>query len=301
MWQRLRWHSAGISICFSDELTAPIFMDFNEFKRNLVSGIFDRRRSPNMDGVITYKATLSEGQIKIPARVMAFNIGSKSKPIETVIDEYTALLCDAFNPLNEGKLIYETNTGTYFIDCRPLSVPVFGEVLGGTLPFAVDLYSDYPYWKRNIKHEVNIGTSIPLLGTPLEAPFEGGEITSISQTITNNTRHNIFPIIRFWPSNSTPSLINSATGKRIALNCSMSDGFYIDIDAAPHKSTVTLCRYNESLNEYEPVENVSYWLTKDSSIDFEIRPGENILTAENIVASNYPAATVIWREQSLGV
>lgn len=301
MWRQLNWSCNGVSIDFSDEIDAPIFLDFNEFNPHLVSGIFEKRSSPNMDGNITYGASLSERQLRLSARVMGGNVGSKAKPVETAIDEYIATLCDAFNPKLTGKLTYTTNNGVYYVECRPLSLPVFGETEGYTQPFTIDLYCDTPYWLTSEEYSVNVGTSIPLLGTPLETPIESGEITSISQTIMNGTKYDIYPVIRFWPSNSTPELINSATGKKIALNTRMSDGFYIEIDTAPEKSTVMLWRYNEALEEYEEIENMSYWLTVDSSVDFPIVPGENVITAGNVVAGNYPSATLVWHERALGV
>lgn len=301
MWKQLNWTCGDISIDFSDEHSAKVFIDFNEFNPHLISGLFDKRSAPKLDGVITYSASLSERHIKFTAKVMGFNIGSASKPVETVLDEYTTILCDAFNPRKTGKLTYTTNNGSYFVIARPLSLPIFGEIFGSTLQFTVDLYSDTSFWLKSDENSVNIGSSVPLLGTPLETPLEGGEIISILETITNQTRHDIYPIVRFWPSNSTPMLVNSATGKVLALNTRMSDGFYVEIDTSPEKGTVTLWRYNADLEEYEEIENVSYWLTVDSSTEFEIVPGENVLTAINVVAGNYPAATVIYHERALGV
>lgn len=107
--------------------------------------------------------------------------------------------------------------------------------------------------------------------------------------------------MRFWPCNSTPILTNKTTGKYVALNRRLSDGFYIDIDTAPERNTVMLWRMNESTGEYDELEDVSYWLTIDSATDFSLTPGLNLLSADNIVAGVYPAASVIWHDRALGV
>lgn len=87
----------------------------------------------------------------------------------------------------------------------------------------------------------------------------------------------------------------------MALNRRLSDGFYIDIDTAPERNTVILWRLNEDTGKYEELEDVSYWLTIDSATDFSLVPGPNMLSADNIVAGVYPAASVIWHDRALGV
>ena len=46
---------------------------------------------------------------------------------------------------------------------------------------------------------------------------------------------------------------------------------------------------------------MTYWLTLDSTPDFYLQPGENLLRVDNAVAGAYPSVTLLWYERELGV
>lgn len=301
MWKKLEWTVGGTTITMTDDRKAPIFLDFNDFNPHGVAGVFDERSSPGLDGAATYSAALSKRQPQFTARVLGFNVGTAQRPVETVLDEYTKLLCEVFSPRVVGRLTYTTNNGAFYLDCRPTSLPAFGGVEGGTFTFTVGLSSDSPYWKSVAEHRIDIGDTEPVIGYPSELPRETGRIISALKTVYNFTNLEQYPIVRFWPCNSAPILTNKTTGKYVALNRRLSDGFYIDIDTAPERNTVILWRLNEDTGKYEELEDVSYWLTIDSATDFSLVPGPNMLSADNIVAGVYPAASVIWHDRALGV
>lgn len=301
MWRSLRWECNDIVIQFEDTCDAKVFMDFGSFNPAATAGVFDKRTAPGIDGVTTYSASLSELQPHIEARVLGYNMGSRNKSVERVLDEYVSLLCDAFNPRSAGRLYYTTNNGSYFIDARAVSLPAFGAITGGTLPFSVDLYADTPYWFNCAEYAVDMGLTRAMIETPLEAPGISGEIISARTTIPNYTHCDIYPVIRFWPNAVYPTLENITTGKKLSINERVSDGYYVEVDTTPLRSSVHTWRYNETTGRYEDRGNSSHWITLDSDIDFHIVPGENDLMVRNIVAGNSPAVSVRWRERAPGV
>ena len=256
MGKKLVWTVGETSLTMTDNRQAAIFIDFNDFNPNLINGVFDERSTPGLDGVVTYSAALSKRQIQLTARVLGFRIGTAQHPVAEVLDEYVALLCEVFNPRILGRLTYTSSMGEFYLDCRPASLPAFGGVEGGTFTFTVDLYADLPYWLETTEHQIDIGETEPLTLYPSGLPREAGTILSASENILNTTRLEQYPIVRIWPCNSAPILSNRTTGKYIALNRRMSDGFYIDVDTAPERNTVMLWRLNESTGEYEEIENV---------------------------------------------
>lgn len=300
MWRQLQWECGDVAIRFSDSANAAIFMDFGSFQTGITSGTFDRRAAPSVDGTMTYSASLGGMRVPIDARVLAFNMGSKGRPVELVIDQYKRLLCDAFNPKRTGILTYKCRTGEYFLTARPESIPGFGAIDGGSLPFTVDLYSDDPYWQSTAIHTLDIGVTNPLVSTPMNLPAELGQIISTSSDVHNVTNNDIYPVIRFWPSESRIELTNETTGKRLRLNTQISDGLYVDVDTAPTKNTIILYRLN-SIGEYEETDNVTYWLTLDSDSEFYIVPGINKIRADYVTAGTLPAVTITWREREVGV
>ena len=55
----------------------------------------------------------------------------------------------------------------------------------------------------------------------------------------------------------------------------------------------------KSDGSYEAIENVSYWLSVDSSQDYYLVPGLNEMVVENATAGVYPAVSLIWYEREL--
>lgn len=293
---KLTWECNGIEIVLSDDEKANIFCDVDNLPCS-VTGSFDRRSAPGMHGTNTYASSLSGMQITISGAVMARNMGSKSRPVERVMTDYRKRLCNAFNPLCVGKLTRDMGDGLYFVEARANSTPVFDTVFGGTLPFSVDLYADEPYWKLDDKRVIDIGPS------ETETVFSGeaqemGEVLSISAAILNQSKSDQYPIVRFWPAANKSILRNKTTGKILTLNQQITGDFYVDVDTYPSKNTVELCR-KKSDGSYEAIENVSYWLSIDSSQDYYLVPGLNELVVENATASVYPAVSLIWYEREL--
>ena len=155
---KLTWECYGAEIVLSDDEKATIFCDVDNLPCT-VTGTFDRRSAPGMQGTNTYSAALSGMQIAISGTVMARNMGSKSRPVDLVLEDYRKLLCSVFNPLFSGKLTRNMMGGLYFVEARANSTPIFDTVFGGTLPFSVDLYADEPYWKLDDKRIIDIGPS----------------------------------------------------------------------------------------------------------------------------------------------
>ena len=303
MWRSLRWECAGETIVFGEEPTSPVFMDLSSFYPYLVSGVFDRRSGYGIDGTQTYNAALSSLRVPIKARVLVYNQSSRKYPVEYLTDEYTAKLCRVFDPRRQGRLIYETNTGSYFISGHPESLPAFENEAPAVLKFAVDVVSDYPYWQSTDQIVMDIGTTEALLSLPGEITdgMESGEIITYQSDVPNNTSYSIYPIIRFWPCNSIPLLTNTDTGKSVSLNRTVPEGYYVDVDTAPERNTVTAYRLNEATGEYEAAGDRSYWVSLGSNEDFSLEPGKNHLVADNITAGAFPAVTLLWRERYLGV
>ena len=301
MWRSLTWECEGETLTFSDTYKAAVFMDFGSFQSGAASGVYDRRSSPGIDGTVTYSASMGGMTATINARVLAFNIGSRENPVENVLDQYHRKLCSLFHPCKAGRLTYTTHNGSYFVEARAASTPGFGAIEGNTLPFTVDLYCDEPYWQSTHLHELNIGISDPAVTFPSEISGETGEILSVKTGIPNTTHNDWYPVIRVWPSESIPMVVNELTGKRIRLNTQVTAGFYVDIDTSPTKNTVNLYRLDEATGEYRLTDNVTHWLTLDSDTDFAIVPGFNTIRAEYVTAHVYPAVTMLWREREVGI
>lgn len=293
---KLTWECNGAEIVLSDDEKATIFCDVDNLPCT-VTGTFDRRSAPGMQGTNTYSAALSGMQIAISGTVMARNMGSKSRPVDLVLEDYRKLLCSVFNPLFSGKLTRNMMGGLYFVEARANSTPIFDTVFGGTLPFSVDLYADEPYWKLDDKRIIDIGPSETETVFPGETQ-EMGEVLSISAAILNQSHTGQYPIVRFWPAANKPILRNKTTGKVLALNQRITGDFYVDVDTYPSKNTVELYR-KKTDGSYEAIENVSYWLSIDSSQDYYLVPGVNELVVENATASVYPAVSLIWYEREL--
>lgn len=294
----LIWECNGIQLEFSNEADARIFADLDNVVSN-ASGVFDRRSAPGVDGTRTYAAALSGAQIALEATVLAYNMGSRSRSVDRVLSEYRRQLCDAFNPRFTGKLIKTTETGRFFLYARAVSTPGFGIISGGTLPFTVDLYADDPYWRRTERAEIQLGASSTYQSFPSEISGELGEVLSIRTYIPNQSKNEIYPVVRFWPCGNKQILRNETTGKKLELNTRITDGFYVDVDTDPAENTVTLWR--KTAQGYEEIDNVTYWLTLDSTPDFYLQPGENLLQVDNAVAGVYPSVTLMWYERELGV
>ena len=301
MWRSLKWECDGESITFSDEHRAAGLMDFGAFQSGAASGVYDRRSSPGIDGTVTYAASMSGMSLTINARVLAYNIGSRENPVERVLDQYHRKLCSLFHPCRTGRLTYITHNGSYFVDARAVSTPGFGSIEGGTLSFTVDLYSDEPYWQSTHLYELNIGVSDPAVTFPSEIAGQMGDIIKTWASIPNTTHNELYPVIRIWPSESVPMIVNETTGKSIRLNTHISGGFYVDVDTAPTKNTVSLYKLDETAGTYALTDNVTYWLTLDSDTDFSIVPGVNSIRAEYITSNVYPAVTMMWREREVGI
>ena len=124
-------------------------------------------------------------QIAISGTVMARNMGSKSRPVDLVLEDYRKLLCSVFNPLFSGKLTRNMMGGLYFVEARANSTPIFDTVFGGTLPFSVDLYADEPYWKLDDKRIIDIGPS------ETETVFPGETQETVSYTHLYGTRYRV--------------------------------------------------------------------------------------------------------------
>lgn len=293
---KLKWECNGIEINLSDDEKANIFCDVDNLPCS-VTGSFDRRSAPGMQGTNTYAASLSGMQITISGVIMARNMGSQSKPVDMVLEDYRKLLCNAFNPLFVGKLTRIIGGGLYFAEARANSTPIFDTAFGGTLPFSVDLYADEPYWKLDDKRVIDIGPS------DTEAVYSGetqemGEVLSISAAILNQSKTDQYPIVRFWPTANKPILRNKTTGKILTLNQQITGDFYVDVDTYPSKNTVELYKKKPD-GSYEAIENVSYWLSVDSSQDYYLVPGLNEMVVENAAAGVYPAVSLIWYEREL--
>ena len=118
---KLTWECNGIEIVLSDDEKANIFCDVDNLPCS-VTGSFDRRSAPGMQGTNTYASSLSGMQITISGAVMARNMGSKSRPVDRVLTDYRKLLCNAFNPLFVGKLTRDMGDGLYFVEARANSL-----------------------------------------------------------------------------------------------------------------------------------------------------------------------------------
>lgn len=294
----MTWECNGIELAFSDDEKATIFCDVDNLPCS-VSGSFDRRSAPGMQGTNTYSSSLSGMQITISGVIMARNMGSKSNPVDRVLEDYRRMLCNAFNPLFVGKLAREMGGGLYFVEAQANSTPVFETIFSGTLPFSVDLYSDEPYWKRDDKRTIDIGLSETAAVFSGEAQ-EMGNVLSISASILNQSKTDLYPVVRFWPAANRPILRNITTGKTLSLNQRITGDYYVDVDTYPSKNTVEL--YGKQADgSYKLIDNVSYWLSIDSSQDYYLVPGVNELVVENAAAGEYPAVSLIWYERELMV
>lgn len=301
MAKKLSYESNGFCFVFEEALTAPFFIDFNDFKPNTVAGKIEKQSYPGMDGATTFETSLDVCNINLSAKLLAHNMGTRVRSIETVIDENKNSLAVAFNPKNIGVLRYRNNIGEFFIECRPTSIPAFGVIeIDGVLPFQVDLYSDSSYWSRAEENEIIIGGMENVLQIPTNLPFNMPKVINLAETINNLSGLPAFPKIQFFPCTSAPAIINETTGKYLALNDGISEGFYVEIDTAPEKQTVNLMRLDEETGNYIKVDNVEYWLTTDSSIDFEIATGTNIIKI-NTTSAVPKVARLYWNEKVLAV
>jgi hypothetical protein len=300
MDRQLIWTYGDAQLVFSADLSGALYMDFNAFQPNFVSGEYDRKTIARVDGSYLSGAAIGNRRICFRATLLAYNIGFKTRPVETVIDEYKQLLCDAFNPRLVGRLTYRTTTGTYYVEATPDAVPTFEEIVGSTLAFAVELTADMPYWQSDILHRTDVGMTSPMANLPTALPFSPGSIVSVVGTATNKTHNDIYPIVRFNASARPVVLRNMRTGQTLQLNSGVSDGYYVEIDTADTKQTVTLWRETDS-GEYEEIENVTHWLTVESDAAFVIVPGSNTLIVDNVTAASEPAVSVFWRDRWLGV
>ena len=301
MAKKLSYESNGFCFVFEETLTAPFFIDFNDFKPNTVTGRIEKQSYPGMDGATTFETALDVCNINLSAKVLAHNLGTRIKSIEAVIDEYKNLLSVTLNPKNVGVLRYKNNIGEFFIECRPTSIPAFGNIENdGILPFQVELYSDSSYWNRAEENEIIIGGQDDVVNIPTILPVNMPKLINLVGTINNSSGLPIFPKIQLFPCASAPMITNETTGKYLALNSGISEGFYVEIDTAPEKQTVVLMRLDEATGDYLKVDNVEYWLTADSAIDFEIISGENIIKINNTSAVP-KTARLFWHEKVLAV
>ena len=299
--KKLSYESSGICIVFEENLTAPFFIDFNDFKPNTVVGRIEKQSYPGMDGATTFETSLDVCNINLSAKVLAHNMGTRVRSIDSVIDETKNLLAVCFNPKNIGVLRYVNNVGEFFIECRPTSIPAFGNIENdGVLPFQVDLYSDSSYWSRADKNEIILGGMENVLQIPTNLPVNMPKVIKLSETINNSSGLPAFPKIQLFPCASAPLIVNEISGKYLALNNGISDGFYVEIDTAPEKQTVNLMKLDDITGNYYMVDNVEYWLTADSNVDFEIVPGVNVIKI-NTTSAVPKVARLIWNEQVLAV
>lgn len=299
----LVWESNAIRLEFKEDYDAEYWMDLSALFSAGTSGVYDRRTSYGVDGAQTYNAALSSMRVPLTAKVLIYNVADREHPVDEETDRYRQILCQAFDPRNQGKLTFENALGRYFVEGYPESLPALSSEAEGVLSVSVDILCDIPYWQSDALSMLDIGTSKQLLQAPGEIIEEttAGEILTNKAYIPNETGNNLYPIVRFWPNDSTPVLINRTTGKTLSLNQRVGAGMYVDINTAERMNTVTVYKMDDATGDYSVMDDAQYWMSLDSDTDFELVPGGNDLVLDQYVAGAGPAVTMMWRERKTGV
>ncbi len=280
-------------VIFESDVGAGLFMDFNQFNYSTVSGVFDERTSFGINGTQIYSKQLSSRPIKFAATLLSYNLGTRDIPIEEVDRRMTAKLNHIFSPLSTVTLIYFDGLKSWTVECISNSLPIMSEWNGLTRNYTFDLIAPDPYWHSVHMQNVDIGISGGLVELPSVLPTTMGNIISASQNIYVPGYYNVYPKVTFYPSVSAPILINKTTNKMLALNRGVSEGFKVEVDTNPVNLTVRL--YSESGEVY----NATYWISLDSSIDFDMAPGDNNVVVKNMVANSEKVATFEFGEVML--
>lgn len=297
----LTWESGLDVVTMSDEMTAPIFADFDEFTPNTVSGVYDRKTVFGLDGTVLVNAQLSGRPCGIKGIVLAHNIGSQTDPVKEVLERYRRELCRAFNPKRKGRLTYRNHSGeTLYIDATPTSLPVFSAPTISTVTFRVEVTADTSYWQEAGERSVELGKTVAAASLPATLPMTLAAITSLTAAVDNASDEGVHPRVRI---NATPLpvvLTNITNGKRLAMSTKVDDGYYVIVDTEQGAQEATL--YKKSLLGDVAVESVTHWIAPESDVDFTLNPGTNVLQINDTVTStDEPSCCVTWHAARLGV
>lgn len=155
MRKRIRYRSDnGLIFEFGDR--APYFLE--KIDAASISGVFTTDIIPDCVGQVTTSRTFGARTVECELAV-TFD----SPDMELFKKQILSEITECFNPLSNGTLEIETDTGVYEINCYPQESPKFDN---GKLPyiyrFTVDLVCDYPYFKnkRVNKKDLPANTSI---------------------------------------------------------------------------------------------------------------------------------------------
>ncbi len=298
MLHSLIWECNGIRLEFSTRRMPGFFADLDNVVSN-ASGVFDRRSAPGVDGTRTYAAALSGAQIAREGTVLAYNMGSRSRSVDRVL-VVPEQLCDAFNPRFTGKSLSRPPRQDVFLYARAVSTRVsesFPEVLcrSALTCMRMTLTGTATRWRK-----FSWAFHPPIRPSGRISGKWGGmccRFRPISPTRAK-TRFTRWcgsgPVVKY-PNpaecdHRQKAGVEHAHYRRVLCGCRYRSC----------ENTVTLWRKTEQ--GYEEIDNVTYWLTLDSTPDFYLQPGENLLRVDNAVARGISVGdALLWYERELGV
>ena len=292
--KRIIYESRGMRLDFSDNPNAPLFVDFNNFKPNNKSGIFETERVYNQNGITTYNANLTELRPRLEFILQGHMLGSKNRPVSRIIDQYRTKIADIMNPLHEGTLTYFNYDKVAVLTVRPTAPPAEGDYDAniGELNFAVDFYSDSAFWHSRDTFKAETGYVVGGTTFPIPFPITFGRLIADTQ-IFNPSTSPIYPVLTFNQNNNQPEIENKTTGRFIRLEKSIQAGQKLVVNTELFSISANL--YQQEVNEWIFVEDVSHWISSDSADDFMLAPGDNALQVNSAAAGLRPACEIEWR------
>lgn len=154
--RRIIRYYADNGLMFEFGEKAPYFLE--KIDSTSISGVFTTDIIPDRVGQVTTSKTFG-GRTVVCELAIVFSSADMRMFKKQILSE----IIECFNPLSNGTLEIETDSGSYRIKCHPQESPKFDN---GKLPytyrFTVDFVCDYPYFKstRANKKELPANTSI---------------------------------------------------------------------------------------------------------------------------------------------
>ena len=202
-------------------------------------------------------------------------------------------LQNALDPTEFGTLIYKNYSGTFKLRCRPIAGAEITERIGGSFKIDIEFVSDDPYWVVAQPDFIAVGKSKKMWLFPWSIkPTVFGSLLS-EGIVRNPTNKEIFPRIYISDTQSTKiTLGNVTTGETLTITQVIEPGQRLIFNMA--EATAKLEKDGE-------LEDVTHWITHDSTFPFSIIPGSNELYS-SVDNPNYsPIISMIWNEPRIGI
>ncbi len=292
--RKITYRSRGMSIKITDDPYSAFFADFNSFKPNIKSGIFDTERVYSQNGITTYNANVSELRPRLEFTLQASMLGNQDNPVHVVTDKMRTYIAEVINPLHEGVILYEGYGDPVTLTVRPTGAPAESNfnILTGTIEYAVDFYSDSHVWQSERLFKASAGTVAGGYTYPYTHPYTYG-LFGADMAVISASKGIVYPVLTFNSNNGHVSITNHTTGKTLSIDKSIDDAQQLIVDTKPFDMTAFLYEINGS--ELVLVDNAIYWLSSSSSDDFYLAPGINELTVNSAGSGSLPACVMEWR------